>query len=79
MATGREAFAAYIDKACGSLLKPAMRERLLNNDLEALRVLTQDRSSIAEVLASNSLSSTGVDGVEAILSCRKASFSRIPV
>jgi pimeloyl-ACP methyl ester carboxylesterase len=52
MATGREAFAAYIDKACGSLLKPAMRERLLNNDLEALRVLTQDRSSIAEVLPS---------------------------
>jgi len=52
MATGREAFAAYIDKACGNFLKPAMRERLLNNDLEALRVLTQDRSSIAEVLPS---------------------------
>jgi len=52
MPTDREAFAASIDKACGCLLKPAMRERLLNNDLEALRVLTQDRSSIAEVMPS---------------------------
>jgi pimeloyl-ACP methyl ester carboxylesterase len=52
MPTDREEFAAFIDKACGNLLKKAMRERLLNNDLEALRVLSQDRSSIAEVLPS---------------------------
>lgn len=52
MPTDREAFAASLDKALGNLLKPAMRERLLNNDLEALRVLTQDRLSIAEVLPS---------------------------
>jgi pimeloyl-ACP methyl ester carboxylesterase len=45
-----EAFAAVIDQVFGNTLKPGMRERLLNNDLEALRTLTQDRMSIADVL-----------------------------
>jgi pimeloyl-ACP methyl ester carboxylesterase len=52
MLTNREAFAAGIEKVFGNFLKPAMRDRLLNNDLEALRALTQDRSSIGDVLPS---------------------------
>jgi pimeloyl-ACP methyl ester carboxylesterase len=48
--SSEEAFAAHIDQVFGNTLKPAMRERLLNNDLEALRRLTQDRTSIADVL-----------------------------
>jgi pimeloyl-ACP methyl ester carboxylesterase len=52
MLTNREALAAGIDQVFGNFLKPAMRERLLNNDLEALRALTQDRSSVGDVLPS---------------------------
>jgi len=47
-----EAFAAIIEQWLGKMLTPAMRERLLKNDLKALRALTQDRVSIAEVLPS---------------------------
>ena len=48
----RDAFAAAVDQLFGARLTPAMRERFLQNDLEALHVLTQDRVSIAEVLPS---------------------------
>jgi pimeloyl-ACP methyl ester carboxylesterase len=47
-----EAFVAIMEQWLGKLLTPTMRERLLKNDLEALRALTQDRVSIAEVLPS---------------------------
>ncbi len=44
------AFAAGIEKTYGALLTPARRARLLANDLDALRALTQDRDDIADVL-----------------------------
>jgi pimeloyl-ACP methyl ester carboxylesterase len=48
----RAAYAAAMEQLYGSRLTPAKRERQLNNDLDALHVLTQDRVSIAEVLPS---------------------------
>jgi pimeloyl-ACP methyl ester carboxylesterase len=48
----RNVFAATIDQAYGTRLTPAMRSRLLANDLDALRALTQDRGSNADVLPS---------------------------
>jgi pimeloyl-ACP methyl ester carboxylesterase len=47
-----EAFAAMMEQRLGNVLTPTMRERLLKNDLDALRALTQDRVSIADVLPS---------------------------
>jgi pimeloyl-ACP methyl ester carboxylesterase len=47
-----EAFTAMMDARVGKLQTPAMRERMLKNDLDALRALTQDRVSIADVLPS---------------------------
>jgi pimeloyl-ACP methyl ester carboxylesterase len=44
------AFAAGLEKTYGALLTPARRARLLANDLDALRALTQDRDDIADVL-----------------------------
>jgi pimeloyl-ACP methyl ester carboxylesterase len=52
MPRDRNTFAAMIDKAYGNRLTPAMRSRLLANDLDALRALTQDRESNADVLPS---------------------------
>jgi pimeloyl-ACP methyl ester carboxylesterase len=52
MPRDREAFAAMVDEVFGSRLTPAMRTRLLANDLDALRALTQDRESNADVLPS---------------------------
>lgn len=52
MPRDRNAFAAMIDQAYGNRLTPAMRSRLLANDLDALRALTQDRESNADVLPS---------------------------
>jgi pimeloyl-ACP methyl ester carboxylesterase len=43
-------FAAGLEKTYGDLLTPARRARLLANDLDALRALTRDRESIAEIL-----------------------------
>jgi len=45
-------FAAMMDQRLGKLQTPAMRARFLKNDVTALRTLTQDRVSIAEVLPS---------------------------
>jgi pimeloyl-ACP methyl ester carboxylesterase len=47
-----EAVATMVDQVFGSRITPAMRSRLLANDLEALRALTQDRESNADVLPS---------------------------
>src|SRR5262249_24575227 len=44
------AFAAGLEQTYGALLTPARRARLLANDLVALRALTQDRESLAEIL-----------------------------
>ena len=52
MPRDREAFAAMIDQAFGSRLLSAMRARLLANDLDALRALTQNRGSNADGLPS---------------------------
>jgi pimeloyl-ACP methyl ester carboxylesterase len=46
------AFAAGLERTYGALLTPARRARLLANDLVALRALTQDRESLAEILPS---------------------------
>jgi pimeloyl-ACP methyl ester carboxylesterase len=46
------AFAAGLEQTYGALLTPARRARLLANDLVALRALTQDRESLAEILPS---------------------------
>jgi pimeloyl-ACP methyl ester carboxylesterase len=46
------AFAAGLERTYGALLTPARRARLLGNDLVALRALTQDRESLAEMLPS---------------------------
>lgn len=56
MPRNREAFAAMVDQVFGSRLTPAMRTRLLANDLDALRALTQDRESNADVLPSMTMS-----------------------
>jgi pimeloyl-ACP methyl ester carboxylesterase len=47
----REAFPAVLDYIFRSRLPPAMRERWLANDLDAMRALTQDRESNADVIA----------------------------
>ena len=47
-----DAFATMVDQMFGSRLTPASRSRLLANDLDALRALTQDRASSADVLPS---------------------------
>jgi len=52
MPRDREAFAAMVDQAFGSRLSSAMRTRLLANDLDALRALTQNRESNADELPS---------------------------
>jgi pimeloyl-ACP methyl ester carboxylesterase len=52
----REAFEAMVDQVFGSRLTPAMRIRTLANDLDALRALTQDRESNADVLPSMTMS-----------------------
>jgi pimeloyl-ACP methyl ester carboxylesterase len=52
MPRDRDAFAAMIDQVFGSRLTSAMRTRLLANDLDALRALTQDRESNADALPS---------------------------
>ncbi|MGH6710745.1 MAG: alpha/beta fold hydrolase [Bradyrhizobium sp.] len=52
MPRDREAFAAMVDQAFGSRLSPAMRTRLLANDLDALCALTENRESNAEGLPS---------------------------
>lgn len=50
MPRSADAFATMVDQAFSSRLTPAYRARLLANDLEALRALTQDRASNADVL-----------------------------
>ncbi len=50
MPTDHAAFIAITEQTYGALLTPARRARLLANDLVALRVLTQDRDDIADVL-----------------------------
>jgi pimeloyl-ACP methyl ester carboxylesterase len=52
MPRDRDAFSVMVDQVFGSHLTSAMRTRLLANDLDALRTLTQDRESNADVLAS---------------------------
>ena len=52
MPRDREAFAAMIDQAFGNRLLSTMRTRLLANDLDVLRVLTQNRESNADGLPS---------------------------
>jgi pimeloyl-ACP methyl ester carboxylesterase len=47
-----DAFAAMVDQVVGNRFTPAMRTRWLANDLDVLRVLTQDRESNADVLPS---------------------------
>ena len=47
-----DAFIAIMEQFLGKLLTPTMRERLLKSDLDALRALTQDRVSVADVLPS---------------------------
>jgi pimeloyl-ACP methyl ester carboxylesterase len=46
------AFATFIDQLFGNRLTPALRSRLLANDLDALRALTQNRVSNADALQS---------------------------
>lgn len=50
MPRSADAFATMVDQIFGSHLTPASRSRLLANDLDALRALTQDRASNADVL-----------------------------
>jgi pimeloyl-ACP methyl ester carboxylesterase len=52
MPQSMDAFIAIMEQFLGKLLIPTMRERLLKSDLDALRALTQDRVSIAEILPS---------------------------
>jgi pimeloyl-ACP methyl ester carboxylesterase len=52
MARDRNAFAATIDQVFGSRVTSEMRARLLANDLDALRVLMQDRETNASALPS---------------------------
>lgn len=44
------AFVALLEPAFGEHLVPALRERLVTNDLDALHSLTQDREDFSEVL-----------------------------
>jgi pimeloyl-ACP methyl ester carboxylesterase len=48
----RDAFSVIVDQVFGSRLTSTMRTRLLANDLDALRTLTQDRESNADVMTS---------------------------
>lgn len=50
MPRDREAFPKMIDQAFGGRMTAGMRARQLTNDLDALRALTQDRVSNADVL-----------------------------
>jgi pimeloyl-ACP methyl ester carboxylesterase len=50
MPTDKAAYIAIAEQTYGALLTPARRARLLANDLDALRALTQDREDIADVL-----------------------------
>jgi pimeloyl-ACP methyl ester carboxylesterase len=50
MPTDKAAYIAIAEQTYGTLLTPARRARLLANDLDALRALTQDRDDIADVL-----------------------------
>lgn len=50
MPTDQAAYIAIAEQTYGTLLTPARRARLLANDLDALRALTQDRDDIADVL-----------------------------
>jgi pimeloyl-ACP methyl ester carboxylesterase len=50
MPTDKAAYIAIAEQTYGALLTPARRARLLANDLDALRALTQDRDDIADVL-----------------------------
>ena len=50
MPMDRAAYIAMAEQTYGALLTPARRARLLANDLVALRALTQDRESIADIL-----------------------------
>jgi pimeloyl-ACP methyl ester carboxylesterase len=52
MPADQATYALGVDQLFGTLISPAWRARLLANDLEALRALTQDRESIADVLPS---------------------------
>jgi len=52
MPKDRDALSGILDRVFGNRLTPAMRTRLLANDLNALRILTQDRESNAAVMAS---------------------------
>jgi pimeloyl-ACP methyl ester carboxylesterase len=52
MPRDRDAFSVMVDQVFGSRLTSAMRTRLLANDLDALRTLTEDRESNADVMAS---------------------------
>jgi pimeloyl-ACP methyl ester carboxylesterase len=45
-------FSVVLDQIFGGRLTPAMRARLLANDLTAVRTLTQDREANADVMAS---------------------------
>lgn len=48
----RDTFAKLVDQLHGTGLTPARRSRLLANDIDALRALTQDRASNADLLPS---------------------------
>jgi pimeloyl-ACP methyl ester carboxylesterase len=50
MPTDQAAYIAIAEQTYGALLTPARRGRLLANDLVALRALTTDRDSLAEIL-----------------------------
>jgi pimeloyl-ACP methyl ester carboxylesterase len=52
MPRNTDLFATMVDQLFGMHLTPASRSRLLANDLDALRALTQDRVSNAHVLPS---------------------------
>jgi pimeloyl-ACP methyl ester carboxylesterase len=49
------AFLALIEKVFGRYMTPVVRADLMANDLDALLVLTQDRTSLADVLPTMSL------------------------
>jgi pimeloyl-ACP methyl ester carboxylesterase len=52
MPRSAEAFEEMVDQGFGSRISSAVRSRILANDLEALRALTQNRESNADVLPS---------------------------
>jgi pimeloyl-ACP methyl ester carboxylesterase len=47
-----QAFMASMERIYGPFLSPALRERLQQNDLQALSILPQDRPSMADILPS---------------------------